>query len=65
MRFAHAAVLAAAIPSITARFVEKTEQDNVILYPKGVEPETFLIELAPGETRRVTEDQKWELRRVR
>ncbi|WPG99171.1 Leucine aminopeptidase [Acrodontium crateriforme] len=25
--------------------------------------ETFLIELAPGETRWVTEDQKWELRR--
>ncbi|KKA27661.1 hypothetical protein TD95_001253 [Thielaviopsis punctulata] len=62
MRFAHAAVLAAAIPSM-ARFVEKTEQDNVILYPKGVEPETFLIELSPGETRRVTEEQKWELRR--
>jgi len=26
--------------------------------------ETFLIELSPGETRWVTEDEKWELRRV-
>jgi hypothetical protein len=25
---------------------------------------TFLIETAPGETRWVTEDQKWELKRV-
>ena len=27
-------------------------------------PEKYLIELAPGETRWVTEDQKWELRRA-
>lgn len=26
--------------------------------------ESFLIELAPGETRWITEDEKWELRRV-
>ncbi|KAL5596717.1 hypothetical protein BROUX41_006591 [Berkeleyomyces rouxiae] len=60
MRFAHAAVLAAAV---SARFVEKHEVNNVALYPGDIEPETFLIELAPGETRRVTEEQKWELRR--
>lgn len=27
--------------------------------------ELFLIELSPGETAWVTEDEKWELRRVR
>ena len=29
-----------------------------------VSQERFLIELQPGETRWVTEDEKWELRRV-
>jgi leucyl aminopeptidase len=29
-----------------------------------VEPDEYLIELAPGETRLVTEDEKWALRRV-
>lgn len=29
-----------------------------------IEPEQFLLELAPGETRWATEDEKWELRRV-
>lgn len=30
-----------------------------------VEPDEYLIELSPGETRWVTEEEKWELRRVR
>jgi len=29
------------------------------------EPEEYLIELSPGETRWIKEDEKWELRRVR
>ena len=29
-----------------------------------VQAEQFLIELAPGDRRLVTEDEKWELRRV-
>lgn len=29
------------------------------------EPDQYLIELSPGETRWVTEDEKWALRRVR
>jgi leucyl aminopeptidase len=32
--------------------------------PTIVEPDEYLIELSPGETRWVTEEQKWELRRV-
>jgi bacterial leucyl aminopeptidase len=28
-------------------------------------PEQFLVELSPGETRWITEDEKWELKRVR
>src|SRR5438034_946906 len=33
--------------------------------PTIVEPDEYLIELSPGETRYVTEDEKWALRRVR
>jgi len=29
-----------------------------------IEPDEYLIELSPGETRWVTEDEKWELRKV-
>ena len=29
-----------------------------------VEPDEYLIELSPGETRWVTENEKWELRKV-
>jgi leucyl aminopeptidase len=32
------------------------------LQPPATEPELYLIELAPGETRYVTEDDKWALR---
>ena len=31
----------------------------------GADDDRFLIELNPGETRWVREDEKWELRRVR
>lgn len=30
----------------------------------ATDPEKYLIELSPGETRWVTEDEKWALRRV-
>ena len=33
--------------------------------PTFVEPDEYLIELSPGETRWVTENEKWELRKVR
>lgn len=64
MKLSAVAILAAAIPAASARFTEESEVDNVILYPAGAEAETYLIELAPGETRKVTEEEKWELRRV-
>ncbi|KAF2705682.1 leucine aminopeptidase 2 [Pleomassaria siparia CBS 279.74] len=34
-----------------------------MLKPTIVEPDEYLIELSPGETRLVTEDEKWALRR--
>jgi bacterial leucyl aminopeptidase len=35
-----------------------------LLQPTIVEPDEYLIELSPGETRWVTENEKWELRKV-
>lgn len=61
MKFSKASILAACLPAATARFIEPQEADHVDLHPTE---ETFLIELAPGETRWVTEEEKWELRRV-
>lgn len=61
MKFSQASVLAAYIPAIAGRLIETTEKDNVVLD----KPEQFLIETAPGKTQWVTEDDKWELRRVR
>ena len=57
-------LLALALPTINARFVENHETDQVVLNAEQSD-ETFLIELAPGETQWVTEEQKWALRRVR
>jgi leucyl aminopeptidase len=59
MKFTQASLLAACIPAISARFVEVNEFDNVVLNPE----ETFLVELSPGETKWITEEEKWELRR--
>lgn len=62
MKFSQASLLAACVPAITARFVEQVEIDNVVIDPQN--EETFLVETAPGETQWVTEEDKWEMRRV-
>ncbi|KAK1728910.1 hypothetical protein CaCOL14_008618 [Colletotrichum acutatum] len=63
MKVAKALPLAVLAHSVTARFVAEEEINRVQLYPAGSEPEKYLIELAPGNTRWVTEEEKWELRR--
>jgi bacterial leucyl aminopeptidase len=60
MKFAKASLLAAYATGISARFVEINEADNVVLNPE----ETYLVETAPGKTKWVTEEEKWEMRRV-
>lgn len=54
--------LIAALPAalVSGRFVAENEADNVILD----EPAKYLIELNPGETQWVTEEDKWDLKRV-
>jgi len=67
MKVSNASLFALLVPAVSARFVELAEPDRVLLYPDGI-PETkstekYHIELAPGDTKWVTEDEKWELRR--
>ncbi|TQW00821.1 hypothetical protein V2A60_001861 [Cordyceps javanica] len=61
MKFSTASLLAACVPAVAARYVEKqsTADDHVVLYPN----QKFLIETAPGKQQWVTEEDKWELRR--
>lgn len=55
----YTAVLAAAASVPHSPQVVLQEQQ-----PTNAEPDEYLIELSPGETRWVTEDEKWELRKV-
>jgi bacterial leucyl aminopeptidase len=61
----------------SARFIEATEVNRILPYvdalleevpasstSSAASTEKFLVELSPGETRWITEDEKWELRRV-
>ncbi|KAI1248546.1 Leucine aminopeptidase 1 [Eutypa lata] len=62
-----ASLLALLLPAAaSARFVEPNEINRLVAFPDEVaeEVEKFLVELAPGETRWITEDEKWELRRA-
>ncbi|KAH8593508.1 aminopeptidase-like protein [Bisporella sp. PMI_857] len=63
MKFSTVTTLALSAASVKARFVEQYELNQVVLDGHLAGSEQFLIELAPGETRWVTEDEKWELRR--
>lgn len=51
------AVQALSIPTVAQQVVGRIQAPFT-------EPERSLIELSPGETRWVTDAQKWELRRV-
>lgn len=64
MKVGKASILAILAHCASARFIAEDEVNHVQLYPVGSEPEKYLIELAPGDTRWVTEEEKWELRRV-
>jgi len=64
MKLTGISLLALSASVIHARFIERHETDQVILNGAANEAELYLIELAPGETMMVTEEEKWELRRV-
>jgi leucyl aminopeptidase len=64
MKISNLSVLALSASVISARFVELHEKDQVVINANEADAERYLIELAPGETQWVTEEEKWELRRV-
>lgn len=65
MKFASASLLAlSAAASVNGRFIEKHESNQVILNTEAVDNQKYLVETAPGKTQWVTEEGKWELRRV-
>ena len=72
MKFTSASLLSVLIPAVSARFVEPGELERVSLYTDWAtkdetsqeDVEKYHIELSPGDTRWVTEDEKWALRRV-
>jgi leucyl aminopeptidase len=63
MKFSTVSLFALSAAAVNARFVEKHETNQVVL-DASVEDQRYLIELAPGRTQWVTEEEKWELRRV-
>ena len=57
------------LPLYTAAFAAavSNSKDQVVLQEPQltiIEPDEYLIELAPGDTMWVTENDKWELRKV-
>ena len=64
MKLTNLSLLALSASAINARFVEKHEKDQVVLNSNLQNAEKFRIELGPGEYEWVTEEEKWELRRV-
>lgn len=64
MKLTNLSLLALSASLASARFIEQHETDQVILNSNVVDSERYLIETAPGKQQWVTEEEKWELRRV-
>lgn len=64
MRFTGFSLLALSASVIHARFIEKHETNQIVLNDAVDNMELYLIEIAPGKTVLVTEEEKWELKRV-
>lgn len=64
MKLTVLSALALSAAVVNSRFVEQHEKDQVVLNAEAADSELYLVELAPGKTQWVTEEDKWELRRV-
>ncbi|KAH8803198.1 aminopeptidase-like protein [Xylogone sp. PMI_703] len=62
MKFSNLSLLALSASTVSARFIEKYETDQVVLDPEAA-AELYLVDLGDGEQKWVTEDEKWEMRR--
>ncbi|KAF4631183.1 hypothetical protein G7Y89_g6949 [Cudoniella acicularis] len=63
MKLSALSTLALSAAVVHSRFVEQHESNQVVLNAEAVDNELYLIEVAPGKTLWVTEEEKWELRR--
>jgi len=63
MKYFQVLALAATVSALS--FAPQPLPHNDPSTQQSVGEEQFLIELAPGQTKWVTEDTKWELKRVR
>lgn len=63
MKLSTVSLFALSAAAVNARFIEEHETNQVFLNAHA-EDKQYLIELAPGKTQWVTEEEKWELRRV-
>jgi leucyl aminopeptidase len=63
MKLSTVSLFALSAAAVNARFIEEHETNQVVLNAHA-EDKQYLIELAPGKTQWVTEEEKWELRRV-
>jgi leucyl aminopeptidase len=63
MKLTTLSLLSLSAAAVSGRFIESHEQDQIVLQ-SSTDVDSYLIELSPGETRWVTEEEKWELRRV-
>jgi hypothetical protein len=56
---------ALALAALTTAFTIPPSHQASLGDQLSLSPELYLVELNPGETRWITEDEKWELKRVR
>lgn len=68
MKLSHTVAAVAAVHAACALSILRDEQAVLQPLPEGTSEaassELYLIELAPGKTMQVTEEDKWDLRRV-
>lgn len=65
MKLTTLSLLAITASAVSARFTEEHEIDQVVLHPENLDNEFFNVETEPGTILRVTEEGKWDLKRVR
>jgi leucyl aminopeptidase len=64
MKLSQLSLLALSASIASARFHAANEGNNVELNGYLDDEQLYLVELSPGETQWITEEDKWELRRV-
>lgn len=64
MKLTNASLLALSAVIVQGRFVEEHEKGQIVINSEIADNQQYLVELAPGKTEWVTEEEKWELRRV-